>query len=105
MLDEFATVLGGLTFHPARIPVVSNLTGAVAEPGLMQQPSYWLRQVREAVRFADGVVATGSVPVLGVGSGRCAVKLERRIVAGGNRCRTPAPERPRRKTTTTLTAA
>ncbi|MER5898384.1 type I polyketide synthase, partial [Streptomyces sp. NPDC001876] len=57
MLEEFASVLAGLTFHPARIPIVSNLTGAIAEPGAMQQPEYWLRQVRQPVRFADGVAA------------------------------------------------
>ncbi|MFD4695812.1 type I polyketide synthase, partial [Streptomyces sp. NPDC058463] len=63
MLDEFATVLNGLTFHPARIPVVSNLTGAVAEPGVMEQPEYWLNQVRNTVRFADGVAAAAELGV------------------------------------------
>ncbi|MET7370868.1 SDR family NAD(P)-dependent oxidoreductase, partial [Streptomyces sp. NPDC005566] len=63
MLDEFAGVLDGLTFHPARIPVVSNLTGAIAEAGLMQEPDYWLRQARQAVRFADGVTALEAMGV------------------------------------------
>jgi acyl transferase domain-containing protein len=63
MLDEFARVLDGLTFNPARIAIVSNLTGAVAEPGLMQEPGYWLRQVRQAVRFADGVTAVAATGV------------------------------------------
>ncbi|NGO72888.1 type I polyketide synthase, partial [Streptomyces boncukensis] len=63
MLDEFAAVLSGLTFNPAHIPIVSNLTGAVAEPGLMQEPGYWVRQVRQTVRFADGV---GAATELGV---------------------------------------
>ncbi|MFD9544606.1 type I polyketide synthase, partial [Streptomyces sp. NPDC060022] len=63
MLDAFATVLSSLTFHPARIPVVSNLTGAIAEPGAMQQPEYWLNQVRGAVRFADGVAAVAELGV------------------------------------------
>ncbi|MER5896823.1 type I polyketide synthase, partial [Streptomyces sp. NPDC001876] len=63
MLEEFASVLSGLTFHPARIPVVSNLTGAIAEPGAMQQPEYWLRQVRQPVRFADGVTALEAMGV------------------------------------------
>ncbi|WP_248001495.1 type I polyketide synthase [Streptomyces sp. RPA4-5] len=56
MLAEFAEVLATLSFDEPRIPVVSNLTGTVAEPGLMSTPDYWVRQVREAVRFADGVV-------------------------------------------------
>ncbi|MET7369282.1 type I polyketide synthase [Streptomyces sp. NPDC005566] len=63
MLDEFATVLSGLTFHPAEIPVVSNLTGAVAEPGVMQRPEYWLSQVRQPVRFADAVTALEAMGV------------------------------------------
>ncbi|MFC5905531.1 acyltransferase domain-containing protein, partial [Streptomyces zhihengii] len=63
MLEEFGRVLNGLTFHPARIPVMSNLTGAVAEPGAMQEPAYWLEQIRRTVRFADGIA---SLHALGV---------------------------------------
>ncbi|MBD0671180.1 hypothetical protein BU198_10825, partial [Streptomyces sp. CBMA156] len=55
MLAEFAAVLAELEFAEPVIPIVSNLTGSTAGPGLLTTPDYWLRQVREAVRFADGV--------------------------------------------------
>ncbi|MFJ9783021.1 SDR family NAD(P)-dependent oxidoreductase [Amycolatopsis sp. NPDC101161] len=63
MLAEFGEVLAGLTFHEPRIPVVANLTGQVAEPGLLTDPGYWVRQVRGAVRFADGVTALAAAGV------------------------------------------
>uniref|UniRef100_UPI0035D42679 SDR family NAD(P)-dependent oxidoreductase n=1 Tax=Micromonospora parathelypteridis TaxID=1839617 RepID=UPI0035D42679 len=60
MLAEFTTVLEGLTFGAARLPVVSNLTGEVSDCGSVE---YWVRHVREAVRFADSLSTVASMGV------------------------------------------
>ncbi|MEU8046818.1 type I polyketide synthase [Micromonospora echinofusca] len=55
MLEEFASVVAGLDWQPPRVPIVSNVTGAVADAGEITEPGYWVRHVRQPVRFADAV--------------------------------------------------
>ncbi|WP_398898934.1 type I polyketide synthase [Streptomyces sp. 3211.6] len=55
MLDEFRTVLDTVAFASPSTAVVSNLTGELASAAELCSPEYWVRHVREAVRFADGI--------------------------------------------------
>ncbi|MFJ9777856.1 type I polyketide synthase, partial [Kitasatospora sp. NPDC101157] len=55
MLDRFRGVVERLDFRPPAIPIVSNVTGRIATAEELCAPEYWVRHVREAVRFHDGV--------------------------------------------------
>ena len=55
MLDEFGEVARGLSFSPPRIPIVSNLTGELVSEEQICSAEYWVRHVREPVRFMDGI--------------------------------------------------
>ncbi|MEV5315885.1 beta-ketoacyl synthase N-terminal-like domain-containing protein, partial [Streptomyces sp. NPDC052610] len=57
MLAEFREIAAGLTFHPPRIGLVSDVTGEPATSEDLCSPDYWVRQVRQPVRFADAVRA------------------------------------------------
>lgn len=55
MLTEFRAVAETIQYAPPRIPLVSSLTGMLAEAGESTWAEYWVRQAREAVRFNEGM--------------------------------------------------
>jgi mycoketide-CoA synthase len=60
MLDELAEVAAGIELSAPRIPIASNVTGELLGAEQATDPVYWARQVREAVRFAEGVATLAS---------------------------------------------
>ncbi len=54
MLAELAEVAGSLSYATPSLPIVSNVTGEVVADEICS-PDYWVRHVRETVRFHDGI--------------------------------------------------
>ncbi|MGO4618267.1 SDR family NAD(P)-dependent oxidoreductase [Nocardia sp. 2YAB30] len=83
MLAEFHSVAAGLSYHMPTAPIVSNVTGELVERELTD-PSYWVRQVRAAVRFAPGVralTASGVRRFLEVGPDAVLAAMTRQCLA------------------------
>ncbi|GCF10239.1 hypothetical protein KDI_38030 [Dictyobacter arantiisoli] len=55
ILDNFEQYAHTIPFQPARIPLVSNLTGEVIAIGSTLDAHYWRRHTRETVQFAAGI--------------------------------------------------
>jgi acyl transferase domain-containing protein len=80
MLEEFASVVSGIALRPPTLPLYSNVSGARGG-GELASAEYWLRHVREPVRFNDGLTALlqGQAGVLlEVGPGTTLAGLARR---------------------------
>lgn len=54
MLREFRQVARSITYHKPTRRLISNVTGQLAGQE-MSTPEYWVRHVRDTVRFADGM--------------------------------------------------
>jgi acyl transferase domain-containing protein/thioesterase domain-containing protein len=72
ILAEFEAFCATLKLSAPRIPFVSNLTGTWITDAEATNPGYWVRHLRETVRFHDGIrtLAAGEPVLLEVGPGR-----------------------------------
>ncbi|MGC1739435.1 acyltransferase domain-containing protein, partial [Mycobacterium sp.] len=71
MIGEFKAAARELAVHSVTIPVISNVTGALAGDDFATA-DYWTRHVRAAVRFADSIRhanAAGATRFIEVGPG------------------------------------
>ncbi|MFC7331346.1 type I polyketide synthase [Marinactinospora rubrisoli] len=55
MLAEFRAVAERVGYAEPRIPVVSDLTGEIADPAEITTADYWVRHIRCPVRYSDAV--------------------------------------------------
>ncbi|MFF3650794.1 SDR family NAD(P)-dependent oxidoreductase [Streptomyces sp. NPDC002181] len=105
MLEEFRTVARSLTFHAPRTAVVSTVTGESAQD--WQTPDYWVRQVREAVRFTDAVrtlAAQGAARYLELGPDGVLTGLARQILDDDEAVLVPAGRKDRSEPRTLVAA-
>jgi amino acid adenylation domain-containing protein/thioester reductase-like protein len=58
ILSEFRSVAQTMTFMKPKLPIISTLTGKLAEPGQLETPEYWVQQVRQAVHFTAAIQTT-----------------------------------------------
>lgn len=78
ILAEFRAFCRTIPFRAPSIPIASNLTGRWLTPAEAQDPEYWVRHLRNTVRFADcveTVVEQGSHVFLEIGPGRTLTTL------------------------------
>jgi acyl transferase domain-containing protein/acyl carrier protein len=107
MLADFRKVAQEIAYGTARIPVVSNVTGRLAEPGDLDSAEYWVRHVREAVRFCDGIQTlerAGVATFLELGPDAALTPMGADCVAGEGIAFTPVLRRGRDEERELLTA-
>ncbi|NUR60108.1 MAG: SDR family NAD(P)-dependent oxidoreductase, partial [Catenulispora sp.] len=92
-LEEFRRACEQATYQDPGIPVISNLSGRIADR--LTDPDYWVRHLRGTVRFHDGVQELGRLGVtrlLELGPDGTLTALATRSLAGGGAGGTTGPE-------------
>lgn len=57
MLAAFGAIAREIQYRPPTLPIASNVLGRLVSGDELCSPDYWIRHVREGVRFLDGVRA------------------------------------------------
>ena len=80
ILKSFADEVCRTALKPPGIPYVSNVTGRWVTNDEVQDPDYWVKHLRQTVRFGDGIAMLARDPktvLLEVGPGRTLSTLAR----------------------------
>ncbi len=80
IMDEFEERLSKIRFSSPSIPLISNVTGDWLSAQEASSPQYWVRHLRQTVRFSDGLgtlLRDSKTALLEVGPGRTLSSLGR----------------------------
>lgn len=80
ILHQFRALMETIALRPPQLPFVSNLTGDWISAGEATSADYWVRHLRQTVRFTDGLQRLLDDPtraLLEVGPGRSMASLVR----------------------------
>ncbi len=79
ILSPFADEINRVKLQPPCIPYISNVTGAWMTAAEAMDPDYWVRHLRQTVRFSDGIsqVFDPDTVLLEVGPGRTLMTIAR----------------------------
>ncbi len=62
-LPTLSAALAQTTFHPSGLALAANVSGRLAATGEMSEADYWLAQLRNPVRFAEGIEALSALGI------------------------------------------
>uniref|UniRef100_UPI001C841B37 type I polyketide synthase n=1 Tax=Streptomyces beigongshangae TaxID=2841597 RepID=UPI001C841B37 len=94
VLADFRAVAEQVTYHEPEIPVVSDLTGALATADELRDPGHWVRHVRDTVRFHDAVrtlEAEGATALVDLGPDGVLAALAQDCLTGTAGSTVPVP--------------
>ena len=80
-LDPFRVEVEQAALRPPRVPMVSNVSGTWLTDAEATDPEYWVRHIRQPVRFADGIAVLleeSTAALLEVGPGNTLATLAQR---------------------------
>ena len=87
MLEDFRAEAAKVSLHGPKIPWVSSVSGSWLGADDTTSPDYWVRQIREPVRFAaalTNIIDNGDPAVLEVGPGIALTTLARKSIGSGS---------------------
>ncbi|ASA57845.1 type I polyketide synthase [Vibrio gazogenes] len=82
MLEAFREALDKISFSAPKLPVVSNITGELAEADKICQPQYWLKHVLACVQFRKSIQTLQQFHVdtyIEIGTGNTLLSMGRQV--------------------------